>query len=174
MLRSGLLLSGLQAQPGPDRVIDIDPRVVTIDPRVVALDPRVEDLVVQTPQETTIQVSADILFGFDSAELSPAANDQLGGVTGAIRARLATSPNGVRVGVAGHTDSVGTDAYNLDLSQRRAAAVAAALGTALGGQPVTITARGFGETQPVADDKGGRDPEAALRNRRVTITITGA
>lgn len=180
-LSSGLLVSGFQAQPGGDRVVDLDPRVVdldprviTIDPRVVDLDPRVEDLVVQTPVETTIEVSADLLFAFNSADLSPQAADELVGVVQRIQDRLKSTPTGLAVQVAGHTDSVGTPAYNLDLSQRRADAVAAALRTALKAAPVAITPKGFGETQLLADDKDGKDAAAALRNRRVTITFPGA
>ncbi len=180
-LSSGLLITGFQAQPGggnrvvdiDGRVIDIDAGVVSIDPRVVALDPRVEDLVAQSPAETTIEVSADILFAFNSAELSPQAGDQLGGVVQTIQDRLRTRPTGFTVQVAGHTDSVGTPAYNLDLSQRRADAVAFALRTALKTAPVAITAKGFGETQLLADDKDGQNTAAALRNRRVTITLPG-
>lgn len=66
---------------------------------------------------------------------------------------------------------MGDAAYNLDLSQRRAEAVAAALRAALANPAVTTTTEGFGETWPVVDDKEGQDPGAALRNRRVTITF---
>jgi outer membrane protein OmpA-like peptidoglycan-associated protein len=80
---------------------------------------------------------------------------------------LKTNAN-VRVSVEGHTDSVGSDAYNLKLSLRRAAAVQAFLekeGVA-GGR---MSTRGFGESQPVAsnDTDDGR-----AQNRRVELKVT--
>lgn len=74
---------------------------------------------------------------------------------------------GVNVAVEGHTDSVGSDAYNLKLSLRRAAAVKAFLvkeGVAEG----RLSSRGFGESQPVAsnDTDDGR-----AQNRRVELKV---
>ncbi len=76
---------------------------------------------------------------------------------------------GIAVIAEGHTDSVGTDAYNMKLSQRRAQAVRDYL-VAGGISPKRITAEGFGESQPVAsnDTADGR-----AQNRRVELRVRG-
>ncbi|MCB1738330.1 MAG: OmpA family protein, partial [Gammaproteobacteria bacterium] len=74
------------------------------------------------------------------------------------------------VEVAGHTDSQGNDAYNLDLSQRRAASVRQYLIDK--GVPGTrLSSAGFGETQPVADNGTA---EGRAQNRRVELRRTKA
>lgn len=72
----------------------------------------------------------------------------------------------VRVEIGGHTDSSGRDAYNLELSERRAAAVRDYL-VAQGIEPARLTSRGYGETRPIADN--GSDAGRS-RNRRVELT----
>ena len=69
----------------------------------------------------------------------------------------------------GHTDSQGSDAYNLRLSQQRAESVREYL-VSQGVEPGRITARGYGESQPIAsnDTADGR-----ATNRRVTLRIIG-
>ena len=71
--------------------------------------------------------------------------------------------------VVGHTDSVGTDAYNQKLSQRRAEAVKAYL-VSLGVAKSRIYTEGKGESQPTADNKtaAGR-----AKNRRVEVEVIG-
>jgi outer membrane protein OmpA-like peptidoglycan-associated protein len=71
--------------------------------------------------------------------------------------------------VEGHTDSVGTDEYNMDLSVKRATAVRDYL-VQQAIQPGSITARGFGESRPVAsnDHAAGRQ-----QNRRVELIVSG-
>jgi len=72
----------------------------------------------------------------------------------------------VNVEVAGHTDSVGTDEHNMDLSQRRAEAVRAYL-IGKGISAERLVAKGYGESQPVADN----DTEAGrFKNRRVELS----
>jgi OOP family OmpA-OmpF porin len=74
----------------------------------------------------------------------------------------------VQVSVEGHTDSVGSDEYNLKLSLRRAAAVKAFLakeGVAEG----RLSTRGFGESQPVASNDTG---DGRAQNRRVELKVT--
>jgi outer membrane protein OmpA-like peptidoglycan-associated protein len=72
----------------------------------------------------------------------------------------------LRIEVAGHTDASGSDAYNLALSQRRAAAVRDYLLRA--GVANALTARGYGESQPLADN---RSDAGRLQNRRVVLRI---
>jgi OOP family OmpA-OmpF porin len=71
----------------------------------------------------------------------------------------------VNIEVAGYTDSRGKDKYNLKLSQRRAEAVRAYLITK-GIAADRLTAKGFGETNPVADNKTA---EGRFKNRRVEL-----
>lgn len=114
--------------------------------------------------DVTLTVASDVLFEFDRARLTPDAQ----ATVERIAARIRSSGGPVRVD--GHTDSIGTTDYNLRLSRRRAAAVAAALRDRLPGG-IGITARGHGEARPVAPNtEGGEDnPEGRARNRRVTI-----
>ena len=114
-----------------------------------------------------IALSGDILFDFDRAELRADAQPTLE----KVRAVLASYPD-APVQVHGHTDSKGSDAYNLELSTRRAQSVAHALQSA-STQPITI--HGHGESLPVAHNEhaDGRDnPEGRQLNRRVEVEIT--
>ncbi len=103
--------------------------------------------------------AADVLFDFDRAELRPEARRVL--------RRWAASFNGGdgRLLVLGHTDSRGSEAYNLALSRRRAQAVARFLRPLLP-SGLRIEARGLGESQLLVQE---RDEESAARNRRVEL-----
>jgi outer membrane protein OmpA-like peptidoglycan-associated protein len=111
-----------------------------------------------------IELSSEVLFAFDSDRLLP------GGVS-ALEAALnqiaGKSPS--RVTVLGHTDSIGDDAYNLDLSRRRAESVAKLLAER-GISTSILTVEGHGETRPVADNG---TPEGRRKNRRVELVIVG-
>ena len=77
------------------------------------------------------------------------------------------------VTVVGHTDAKGEDAYNLDMSKRRAEAVVAWLNSQSGIER-TFTAEGRGEAEPIAPNThpdGGNDPDGRARNRRVVVNI---
>jgi len=78
---------------------------------------------------------------------------------------LASCENG-RIEIGGHTDSRGSDAYNIDLSQRRVNSVLAAL-EQRSVNTERLTARGYGERQPIADNSTA---EGLTRNRRVVFT----
>ena len=108
------------------------------------------------------RLDADLLFRFDSADLTPAADAAIGELSGKLRAAGAT-----RVLVDGYTDSVGEAAYNLTLSRQRAAAVADRLRAALG-TGARLTVRGHGEEDPVASND---DARGQALNRRVTVTV---
>lgn len=77
--------------------------------------------------------------------------------------------DGVMLQLEGHTDSVGTPLYNLDLSQRRADAVRDMLIEDFGISPGRVTAQGFGEQLPVADNETEAGREA---NRRVVAVVS--
>jgi outer membrane protein OmpA-like peptidoglycan-associated protein len=121
----------------------------------------------ETPEETSVILSADVLFAFDEAELTPAAGDRLDALADDLDDLGAR-----KITIGGHTDGRGDPAYNQDLSVRRARAVQAALVDRLD-DGFTFTVNGYGETQPIAPnekDDGSDDPEGRALNRRVEIT----
>jgi outer membrane protein OmpA-like peptidoglycan-associated protein len=106
----------------------------------------------------------DVLFDTGRAELNPGAARKLDQL-----AQFLSEHKDRRVQIDGFTDSVGTDAYNEDLSQRRADAVKAAL-LSRGVDASRIGTEGYGKAYPVANnnDSGGRQ-----LNRRVEVVIGG-
>ena len=138
--------------------------------RIAVPDPRPLVEAVPTADGAGLVVATDVLFAFDSAQLSPRASRVLADLATDLSAALAGRGRSSRtLTVVGHTDSIGARAYNQALSQRRADAVATALGEALGGQ-VRLVATGRGEDEPVADEQEG-GAAAAARNRRVELTL---
>jgi outer membrane protein OmpA-like peptidoglycan-associated protein len=107
---------------------------------------------------------SDVLFDFDQATLKPGAREKLAKVSGI----LLTYPT-LHMNIEGHTDSVGSDDYNLKLSQRRADAVRDYL-TSNGTNPANVQAVGLGKDGPVAsnDTATGRQ-----QNRRVEMVVSG-
>lgn len=106
-----------------------------------------------------------VTFEFDKARLTPDARVLLDMVSDALLART-----DIQVEVAGHTDSKGSDAYNQKLSERRALAVKEYL-AGRGVEPSRMTAVGYGEVQPVADN--GTD-EGREYNRRTELKVTAS
>jgi outer membrane protein OmpA-like peptidoglycan-associated protein len=107
---------------------------------------------------------SDVLFDFDQASLKPGAKEKLAKVSGILLAYPTLHMN-----VEGHTDSVGTDDYNLGLSQRRADAVRDYL-TSNGINSANVQSIGLGKAGPVAsnDTAAGRQ-----QNRRVEMVVSG-
>ncbi|MCP1327988.1 OmpA family protein [Halomonas sp. 707D4] len=121
---------------------------------------------------TGYSLSADLLFGFDSATISPAGQEAIREVATAVQQRGTPSA----VSVIGHADRIGNPAYNMTLSQRRAEAVAAALGQ-FGVAPSLITPVGRGSSQPIASCDGvqGEALKTCLApDRRVDISLSGS
>ena len=103
-----------------------------------------------------------VTFDTDSTAIKPAFRDTLDRVAQSLN----QYPNSL-IDVYGHTDSTGSDAYNMTLSQRRAEAVASYL-SSRGVSASRIRSQGFGETQPVASNA---TEEGRSANRRVEIKI---
>jgi len=117
-------------------------------------------------KKTVIRLPSDVLFAFGSAELTPAAQAAIEAVDDDIG-----SGGSGTVTVEGHTDSIGSDPDNQALSERRAAAVRAALEPVLGSS-YQYESVGFGEGKPVAPNArpdGSDDPDGRALNRRVEI-----
>ncbi|MGC2697653.1 MAG: OmpA family protein, partial [Candidatus Angelobacter sp.] len=107
---------------------------------------------------------SDVLFKTGSYELLSGARERLAKISGIVIAHP-----GLHLEVEGHTDSVGTDDYNQQLSEKRAGAVRDYL--AQQGIPGdAIVARGLGKTQPVATND---TPEGRQQNRRVELVLSG-
>ena len=116
-----------------------------------------------------VELPSDVLFDFDSAELKPQAEAALRQVADAIR----SAPQG-SITIIGHTDSMGSDAYNLDLSTRRAQAVRDWMGEQVGVRQRDFEVSGAGEGDPVmpnANPDGSDSEEGRSRNRRVEVVI---
>lgn len=117
----------------------------------------------QSPTEVTVDIASDVLFAVDSADLGPDAEAALAAAGAQI-----TAFDGGRLTVAGHTDDVADEAYNLDLSQRRAASVAQRLGSVVDLTAFDVVVEGRGESEPAVD---GTSDEARSLNRRVELTL---
>ena len=107
---------------------------------------------------------SDVLFDTGSATLKPGAREKLAKISGILLAH-----KGLALQIEGHTDSVGSDDFNQQLSERRAASVL----DFLAGEAVpaeAMAARGFGKTQPVASNDTA---EGRQRNRRVELIVNG-
>ncbi|MGZ5194442.1 MAG: outer membrane protein OmpA [Ramlibacter sp.] len=118
----------------------------------------------QPPAATKVTYAADAFFDFDKAVLKPEGKAKLDDLVGKVQ--------GINLEViiaVGHTDSVGTDAYNQKLSVRRAEAVKAYL-VSKGIEKNRVYTEGKGEKQPVADNKTA---EGRAKNRRVEIEVVG-
>ena len=161
------------AQPAPGtagtmRVLQ--PTVRVLEPEVRRLDPGVRSLRSEKTDAAgiTVTISSDVLFDFDSADLTSKAR----GVVDATAQQLAAK--GGRVTVVGHTDGVGTPPYNQRLSEARARSVADQLRSTLGAGRAIDTS-GRAATEPVAPETvdGHDNPEGRALNRRVVITVAG-
>jgi OOP family OmpA-OmpF porin len=125
-----------------------------------------------TPQMETITVGAEKLFGFDKAKLQEGAKPILDETAAKIKA----NPELKAVIVTGHTDRIGSEAYNQKLSESRANQVKDYLASQ-GVDPAIIEAVGKGESEPVVQCKGNKATKKLISclqpNRRVTIQAEG-
>ncbi|MDP3276433.1 MAG: OmpA family protein [Deltaproteobacteria bacterium] len=122
-----------------------------------------------TVSQTQLTITQQIFFASNSDRILPQSTPVLVAVSEA----LVATPRIHRISVDGHTDDVGNDARNLDLSQRRAAAVVAWL-SSHGVAADRLEPHGFGETRPLQPVEGLRAralTDARSRNRRVEFNI---
>ncbi|MFO1246232.1 MAG: OmpA family protein [Ramlibacter sp.] len=118
----------------------------------------------QPPAATKVTYAADAFFDFDKSVLKPEGKAKLDDLTGKVK-----DINLEVIIAVGHTDSVGSDAYNQKLSVARAEAVKAYL-VSKGIEKNRVYTEGKGEKQPVADNKTA---EGRAKNRRVEIEVVG-
>jgi outer membrane protein OmpA-like peptidoglycan-associated protein len=116
-----------------------------------------------TPRGLVVNMG-DVLFDFGKYDLRPEAREKLAKLSGIILAHP-----GLELAVEGHTDNVGSDELNQRLSEKRGETVRAYL-IQQGLAEASVTARGLGETAPVADNLTA---EGRQRNRRVEIVVSG-
>ena len=116
------------------------------------------------PGSRKVAYAADAFFDFDKSTLKPAGKASLN--------KLVQDMKGIDLEViiaTGHTDAIGSDAYNMKLSKRRAASVKAYL-VKKGVPAKKIYIEGKGKSQPVASNK---TKEGRAKNRRVVIEVVG-
>lgn len=111
-----------------------------------------------------VTFAADAFFDFDKSVLKPEGKAKLDDLASKVQ-----SINLEVIVAVGHTDSVGSDAYNQKLSERRAQAVKAYL-ESKGIDKSRVYTEGKGEKQPVADNK---TKDGRAKNRRVEIEVVG-
>jgi OOP family OmpA-OmpF porin len=110
-----------------------------------------------------VRVELDVKFDFDKAQVKEESYGDIKNLADFMKQYPQTSTT-----VEGHTDSVGTDTYNQQLSEKRASAVREVLVNQYGVEGERVNAAGYGETQPVADNatESGR-----AINRRVEAQV---
>lgn len=143
--------------PAADADVDAEgpPPVVFVEPTPAEVERALLD--------TGLLRVLGVHFEFDESDLLPAARRTLD----AVGATLANNP-GLRIVIGGFTDAIGTEAYNQALSERRAASVRAYLVDAFDIDPARLTARGFGENDPIASNA---NPTGRTLNRRVEFRV---
>ncbi len=153
------------AECDPDLVKKPAPPVVTPPPPPAPKPaPKPKPKPPVKPVAAKVTLAADVLFDFDKSVLKPAGKSKLDDLVAKIR--------GINLEVViaiGHTDSIGSDAYNQKLSVRRAESVKAYL-VSKGVEPNRIYTEGKGEKQPVASNK---TKDGRQKNRRVEIEVIG-
>ncbi|AFY79198.1 MAG: OmpA family protein [Hydrococcus sp. C42_A2020_068] len=174
----------LSSQPKPDRVTVERPTVRQPEirqpkveaPQVTIPEVQIPEItfpgirVQQSQNSTVITIAADILFDFDRATLRPDAEAALRQISTAIAKHYPQNP----MQIQGHTDAIGSDSYNQDLSVRRAVAVKQWLQQQGNVAASRMSAIGYGESRPVAANTkadGSDNPEGRQKNRRVEIVI---
>ena len=158
----GVTPAPVAAEPAPAPVAAAEPAPAPAP--VVAAEPC-------TPNVETIEIQSEALFDFDKAVIRGSSNQALDELV----AKIKEHGDVEFVLVTGHTDRIGSDAYNQKLSERRANAVRKYLATH-GVDGARIKSEGKGESEPVVDCKGVRGTKPLIEclapNRRVVVDAT--
>ncbi len=129
---------------------------------VVEEEVMVEEVAVAEPAEA-VRVELDVKFDFDKAQVKQESYGDIKALADFMKQYPQTSTV-----VEGHTDSVGSDAYNQGLSERRANAVREVLVNQYGVESGRVQAVGYGESRPVADNATA---DGRAINRRVEAEV---
>ena len=153
-------------ETAPPEELDLDAvveaPVFPLESTTAELDGAVQTI--ESTEKVEVTLGSDVLFAFDSADLTPESADAVALVAQRLSEREAGS-----VEVVGHTDDQADDTYNLDLSRRRAQAVADALEAQVAGSGHRMQVAGRGESEPVVPNDS---EENRALNRRVTVSLT--
>ena len=154
--------------PVQGKVVEVKGLTLGVVGKAEDLNAALKDLGAKTTEtEIRIELSSDVLFDFDKADLLPKAIPELEKVTTVLKSYPKASCS-----IEGHTDNKGLKDYNQKLSERRADAVKNWL--LAHGVSNRMAIRGWGATKPVAPNTlpNGRDnPEGRQKNRRVEIVV---
>jgi outer membrane protein OmpA-like peptidoglycan-associated protein len=146
---------------------------VNVGGKSLGLESALKDLQAEvTPQEIKINLSADVLFDFDKADIKGQAEPSLQNVVTVLKSYPAAA-----VQIVGYTDGKGNSSYNQALSERRARAVAQWLEARSGLAAANFHILGMGMRNPVAPNtlpNGADNPEGRAKNRRVEIDVKKA
>lgn len=145
--------------PVPPPVAVTPPKVTPPPPPAPEAPRKPVPAVEPPPERMKYCVSLNLEFDIDKAEIRPEYQDEVARVGDLMKKYPETTAD-----IEGHTDDVGNDGYNMQLSQRRAESVVKDLGV----DPSRLTAKGYGETKPIADNTtdAGRQ-----KNRRINAVI---
>jgi len=124
---------------------------------------KVDEVGCPIPMLENVTVTLHVEFDFDKTDVKDLYNADLEKVANVLKAYPKTD-----VELEGHTDSVGTDEYNMDLSNRRAESVKRELVKKFNIDSSRISTSGYGESKPVASND---TPEGRMKNRRVEAFI---
>jgi OOP family OmpA-OmpF porin len=164
---AGLLATAVASGCAP-RVFGDDSGIAilgTPPPPVEAPAPEPEPQKRVEVREDRIVINEKIQFAVDSAKILEASHDLLNEVATVIKAH----PEIKAIHIEGHASAEGSDAHNLTLSKKRAGAVMKYLTKQGGIAKGMLTAEGYGETRPIADNE---TEEGREKNRRVEFMIT--
>lgn len=150
-------------EKAPEPVVESPPPAPAPEPAALApaAAPEPAPAPAPTPAPAPLRlVLDDVNFDFDKASLRPQAYPKLDAAAESLK-----EWGDGKVEVAGHTDSIGSDAYNMDLSLRRAESVKNYM-VSKGIPAERLVVKGYGESQPVADNA---TEEGRFQNRRVEL-----
>ena len=163
--RSQAQATQAQADAARSQAADSQAQLADAQQQLAQTQQQLQDLQTKKTDRGVVATLGDVLFDTGQASLKPGADRSLN--------RLATFLSGhpdTKIMIEGHTDSRGSDDYNLNLSQRRADAVASAL-ESRGLSADHVQTRGLGKSFPVASND---TPEGRQQNRRVEIVFSDA
>jgi outer membrane protein OmpA-like peptidoglycan-associated protein len=170
----GGYLMGRQIE-GRDQVLDSQDQLINQQRQEIARNRALieelkrRNLEVRETERGVVVNLPDVLFEFNSARLTREAQSKVTHIASALKERA----NGRRVSIEGHADAIGSESYNLALSQQRAESVAHELSYD-GISEARLTTHGYGEKYPMAPNTnpdGSDNPAGRTKNRRVEVVI---